>query len=74
MSDARNMRKDGRRYWASLLKKGRGDCGLVLSSHGRKGGGCKWMNGAAKEKSCRGEGGFLPSLIFAKKMFKGQGL
>ena len=45
------MRKDGRRCEASLLKKVSGDWGSVLSSHDRKGGNCKRMNGGGKGKS-----------------------
>ena len=46
--DARDMRKDS----PPLLNKCRGDSGLLLFSHGRKGRSCKRMNGARKGKSC----------------------
>ena len=41
-----------------LLKKGRGDSGLVISSHDRKGASCKWMNGTREGNSCRVEVGY----------------
>ena len=59
-------------YGTPLLKKSRGDSGLVFSSHGRKRGSCKRIHGAGKGKPCREEGGLF--LIFAEKKFKGSGL
>ena len=53
MWDARVMRKDRRRYETRILKKYRGDWGLVLSSHYRKGRSCKRMNGGRKGKSSK---------------------
>ena len=51
------------------LKKGRGNSGLVLSSHGRVGGSCKTMNRAGKEKFCREEADLiLQTYIFGEKV------
>ena len=71
MWDLRDMKKN-RRYESPLLKKGRGEWGLVLSSHDRKAGSCKSMNGAGKGKSYRG-GDLLLLLLFAEKKSDGRG-
>ena len=50
------------------------ELGLVRSSHDRKGGSYKMMNGAGEGKSCRRDG-FLPLLfIFAENKSAGRGL
>ena len=72
MRDARDMKKHGQSCGVPL-KLGRGDCGLVLSSHGRKEGSCKSKNEAEKGKSCRTEGGLLLLLTSAEKN-EGRGL
>ena len=68
------MRKDGRRCEAPLTKKGIWGLGLVLSSHDRKEGNCKRMNGAVKGKSCSVKGSLLLLLILAEKKSNGRGL
>ena len=74
MWNARYIGKDGRRCGAPLFNKGRGNWGLVLFSHGRKGGSSIRMYGARKGKSCRIElGGLLLLLRFAEKS-NGRGL
>ena len=67
MWDARYTRKYGIRCGAPLLNKDRGGRGLDLSSHERKGGSFKRINGTGKGKSYLGEGGLLLLLIFAEK-------
>ena len=67
MWDERDMRKYGRECGITLLMKRREDWGLVQTSHDRKGGSCKKINGAGKGKSFRGEGILLLLLIFGKK-------
>ena len=51
MWDARDMMKAGRMCGVLLLKKGRGEWRIVLSSHDRNGENCKRMNGARKGNS-----------------------
>ena len=67
MWNARDMGKEGGMCGNPLFKKGRGDWRLVISCHDRNGGSCIRINGAGAGKSCRGEGGILPLLIFAEK-------
>ena len=54
MWDATEIVKGGRMCGAPILKKDRGNWALFLYSHDRKEGNYKRMNGAGKEKSCRG--------------------
>ena len=55
----------------SPLNEGREEWGLVLSSHVRKGGNCKRMNGAGKGKTCKLSKVYFLLLIFTEKKSEG---
>ena len=57
-----------------LLMKDRGDWGLVISFHGKKGGSYKRMIGTRKGKSCRAERGLLLLSTFEEEKFDECGL
>ena len=69
------MRKDERMCGFPPHKKGRGDWGLVLSSHCWNGGSYRRMAGVKKGKYCRGgERGLLLQSLFAEKQSDGHDL
>ena len=61
-------------YSALLFKKGRGDMGLVLSFHDRKGENGKCMNGFGKGNCPVGEKRLLILQTFAEKNSEERGL